>query len=221
MKTLYNTIQQCEGILDPDQNKVMNKMTDEMIRSRIREYCTYSSSNACWTASYPRMEVTKVDKDRKGWYVETKSDSMIPLMSTPGVAASFASFCLSHWQKVDLQKGFLIDDIGVYFRWRKHKGSLFIDDNPFLESTDGLPEKLDVLDLRNCCQKSKKIEVHNEINVILIRGENDLKISGNGCKNVLISPVSSINIIAPSKTEVHRPDNWDEYDYLRYKLIKH
>ena len=221
MKTLYNTIQQCEGILDPDQNKVMNRMTDEMIRSRIREYCTYSSSRACWTASYPRMEVTKVDKDRKGWYVETKSDSMVPLMSTPGVATSFASFCLSHWQKVDLQKGFLIDDIGVYFRWRKHKGSLFIDDNPFLESTDGLPEKLDVLDLRNCCQKSKKIEVHNEINVILIRGENDLKISGNGCKNVLISPVFSINITVPNGTEVHRPDNWDEYDYLRYKLIKH
>ena len=41
MKTLYNTVQQCESILDPDQNKVMGRMTDDMIRQRIREYCTF------------------------------------------------------------------------------------------------------------------------------------------------------------------------------------
>ena len=40
MKTLYNTVQQCESILDPNQDQVIDKITDEMIRNRIREYCT-------------------------------------------------------------------------------------------------------------------------------------------------------------------------------------
>ena len=221
MKTLYNTVQQCEGILDPDQNKVMNRMTDEMIRSRIREYCTYSSSRACWPASYPWVEVTKVDKDRKGWYVETRSSSILILMSISDSDKSFASFCLSHWQKVDLQKGFLIDDIGVYFRWHKHKGGLFIYDNPFLESTDGLPEILDVLQLRDCCQRSGKLEVHNKINTMLIQNGYDLKISGNGCENVLLYPGSSINITVTNGTKVRRTINRDEWDSLRDKLIKH
>ena len=32
MKTLYNVVQQYEGILDPDQNKVIDRMKDDAIR---------------------------------------------------------------------------------------------------------------------------------------------------------------------------------------------
>ena len=35
-----NNTQQCESILNPNQNQVMDRMTDEMIRRRIQEYCT-------------------------------------------------------------------------------------------------------------------------------------------------------------------------------------
>ena len=37
-----NNTQQYESILDPDQNKVMDRMTDVMIRKRIQEYCVYN-----------------------------------------------------------------------------------------------------------------------------------------------------------------------------------
>ena len=44
MKSLIdylNNITQYESILNPNQDQVMGRMTDEMIRRRIQEYCTY------------------------------------------------------------------------------------------------------------------------------------------------------------------------------------
>ena len=70
MKTLYNTVQQCEGILDPDQNKVMDRMKVDVIRQCIQEYCTYSRARhrrgKCWPVTDPRLTITKIDKDEKG-----------------------------------------------------------------------------------------------------------------------------------------------------------
>ena len=66
---------QYEGILDPNQDQVMNRMTDEMIRRRIQEYCTYDRQKdklgELWYAAGSFLKITKVDKDNKGWYVET------------------------------------------------------------------------------------------------------------------------------------------------------
>ena len=31
MKTLYNTVQQYEGILDPNQDQVIDKITDDLL----------------------------------------------------------------------------------------------------------------------------------------------------------------------------------------------
>ena len=42
MKTLYNTVQQYESVLNPNQGQTMSRMTDEIIRQRIQEYCTYN-----------------------------------------------------------------------------------------------------------------------------------------------------------------------------------
>ena len=110
---LSNT-QQYESILDPDQNQVMTRMTDEMIRSRIREYCTYDRQKhfrgELWTAAALNLNITKIDKDNKGWYVETESPVYIFVMSsTP--AKSFYDYCIAKGQQIDKQKGFLIEDI--------------------------------------------------------------------------------------------------------------
>ena len=218
---LSNT-QQYESILDPDQNQVMNRMTDEMIRSRIREYCTYDRQKhfrgELWTAADLGLNITKIDKDDKGWYVETESSTYIFVMaSTP--AKSFYDYCLSKGQKIDKQKGFLIEDIGIYFRWRKHSGPLDVRQAPNFESTEGLPDEMDELWLYNVCEKSKRLDVCNKIKAIVLSYMGDIKISGNGYKNVIIHPFrNSGNITVPSGVKIHRPKNAEEYLDLRAKI---
>ena len=222
MKTLYNIVQQCESILDPNQDQVMDKMTDEMIRRRIQEYCTYSRTKRlhgeCWIAANPYIKSIRVDKDEKGWYVETASAGSVYTALSTNIK-SFYEYCLSKGQKIDKQKGFLIEDIGVYFRWHKHIGGLTVLDTPNLESTDGLPEELDILSLGNCCQKSKRLDVSNKIKVIAPVNIDDLKISGNGCKNVIIDPDRPCdNVTIPSGVKMHKPKNWNEYVITLTKL---
>ena len=222
---------QYESILDPDQNKVMDRMTavaDDMIRQRILEYCTFDNQkykrSELWCVADSFLKITKVDKDGKGWYIETKNtyDSCFMYRNK---SKSFYDYCRSKGQKMDKQKGFLIEDIGVYFRWRKHIGGIEIDDAPNFESTDGLPEELDVLSLWQCCQKSKKLDVRDKINILDLTIDGDLKISGDGCENVIIHPdnpdVVTVpgKVTVPSGTKIHYPKNYDEYDDLRDKLI--
>ena len=209
---------QYESILDPNQDQVMSRMTDEMIRQRILEYCTYNYSKRQlgegWLTAEPALHITRVDKDEKGWYIETMSTIYFLLSHTN--VKSYYEHCLSKGQKIDKQKGFLIKDIGVFFRWRRHKGTLAICDAPYFESTEGLPEELDILDFSNCCQKSKKLDIRNNINIIYISMERDLKISGNGCKTVIIYPDDkTYNITAPSQTKILRPKTRKEYWDLR------
>ncbi len=220
MKTLYNTVQQYEGILDPNQNQVMDKMTDEMIRRRIKEYCTYSRTKRlhgeCWIAANPYIKNIRVDKDENGWYVETASAGSVYTALSTNIK-SFYEYCLSKGQKIDKQKGFLIEDIGIYFRWRKHIGSLSISAAPYFESTDGLPEELDVLGILDTCQNSEKLNIRNKIKVITLTFIKDIEISGNGCKNVIINPnFPNGNITAPNGVKVHRPERpiefWDLID---------
>ena len=215
MKTLYNTVQQYESILDPNPDQVMSRMTDEMIRQRIREYCTYDYKKRrygeMWPANNPVLKITKVDKDDKGWYVETKTDEYLYLMPNTR-AKSFYERCITNGQKIDKQKGFLIEDIGVYFRWRKHKGALIIHNDDYFESTEGLSEELDELSLSMVCKKSKKLDVCNKIKAITLWGAEDIKISGNGCKNVIIHPDYPCgNITVPNGVKIHRPK--DDYEY--------
>ena len=217
----------CEGILDPDQNKVISRMadaTDEMIRSRIREYCTYDrlkyDHDEQWIATGPNVEIVKIDKDKKGWYVETKSPTSEIIMHNE-IAKSFYDYCLSEGQKIDKQKGFLIDDIGVYFRWRKHKGLLFVIGNSDFESTDGLPEKLSGLIIANSCQKSGKFAIHNEINCIGLDVVGDLNMTGKRCKNVVIYPNSNTSdIIPPHGAQVYYPQDRDTIRPLIKKLAE-
>ena len=228
MKTLYNTVQQYEGILDPDQNKVMDRMadaTDDMIRKRIREYCTWDRQKyyqgELWPAVDDDLGITQIDKDNNGWYIETRSAVNVGVIYGTRTK-SFYDYCLSKGQKIDKQKGFLIEDIGVYFRWRKHKGSIEIADASCLESTLGLPEELDLLYLDRCCVESKKFTVHNRIKVIIARQICPINISGNGCKNVIIHPDSKTdNITAPSQTKILRPETEKEYWDLRRKTVRY
>ena len=224
MKTLYNTVQQYESILDPDQNKVMDRMTDEMIRQRIREYCTYNGQKykqgECWPVDLEDTEITKIDKDNKGWYIETKSPATMYIIDH-NESKSFYEYCLSHRYKIDKQKGFLIEDIGIYFRWRKHEGCIEIADAPYFESTEGLPEELTLLLLDYTCRHSRRLNIRNKIKVISIWNIDDLKIFGNGCKDVIIDPnFPSSNIIAPNGTKIHKPISDVEYNKLMIILAK-
>ena len=222
MKTLYNTVQQYESILNPDQNQVMSRMTDDMIRQRIREYCTYKLrryKGEQWIAADPRLTITEIDKDEKGWYVDTNSAVTIYLMFGSG-DKSFYDYCSSCGQKIDKQKGFLIEDMGVYFRWRKHKGSHEIIDALNLESTEGLPEELDMLYLTRACEKSKRLDICTKIKVIGIYSNCEVSISGKGCKNVIINPDSQTNITAPSRIKIRQTKTKVEYWDLMKKLAK-
>ena len=223
MKTLYNTVQQYEGILDPNQDQVMNRMTDDMICQRIREYCTYKqhSLSMMWPAADYDLQITKVDKDEKGWYIETKS-ALVMSVIYGTMAKSFYDYCRTKGQKIDKQKGFLIEDQGIYFRWRKHKGWLDIYDAPNFESTKGLPEELDKLEMWDVCQHSNRLNVCNKIKIIALSKVNDIKISGNGCKNVLIKPgYLCDNITAHSGVKMYHPNDYGEYGYLIDKLLGH
>ena len=213
---------QHESILGPDQNKVLGRMTDDVIRSRIREYCTYDrqkyNRGELWSIVNEGLEITKIDKDNRGWYVETKSLSSPYVILYNDESKSLYDFFLSQRQQIDEQKGFLIEDLGIYFRWRKHNGELAVSFAPKFESTDGLPEELEQLHLYKCCQKSKKINVCNNIKIITIDEMSDLKISGNGCKNVIFPPNTTANVTVPSGVKIHHPKNWVEYNDLSQKL---
>ena len=219
MKTLYNTVQQYESILNPSQDQVMNRMTDDMIRNRIREYCTfdrqkYKGEQWVVVATSPSIEITVVDKDEQGWYVETKSDDTM-YVTEPTTIKSFYDYFLSKGCKIDKQKGFLIEDMGVYFRWRKHEGRIEIWGAPRFSSTQGLPDELEHLHLRKCCQKSGRFVIHNKIKLMVLSTIKDTKISGNGCKNIVIdydSPCS--NITVPDGVKIHRPRGWNNYRAL-------
>ena len=224
MKTLYNTVQQCESILSPNQDQVTDRMTDELIPNRIKEYCTFDRQKRrrgeCWIAANLCIKNIRVGKDEKGWYVETESDPDA-CFTDMDTEKTFYDVSLSKGQKIDKQKGFWIEDIDTYFRWRKHKGGIEILDAPYLKSTLGLPEELDVLYLLgNSCQKSKKLEVHNKIKVIMLYDYMpDLEISGDGCKDVIINPNRKIgNITVPDGVKIHHPYNWSNYISLRKKL---
>ena len=222
MKTLYNTVQQYESILDPDQNKVMGRMTDEMIRQRILEYCTYSLSKQrgeYWPAAEPDLQITNVDKDSKGWYIDTDSIDDVDIIFKSN-SKSFYDYCLSNGQKIDKQKGFLIEDIGIYFRWRIHTGRLSIGFAPNLESTDGLPEQLDVLWLVYSCQKSQNFTIHNKIIGVVVENDTELikklKISGK-CEDVLVFP--NINSVTVSNgIKLYQPKDWKEFSEWQRKL---
>ena len=224
LRDYLNNTQQYESILDPNQDQVMSRMTDEMIRQRIREYCTYNHQKhehgGCGIAASRYVQITKIGKDSQGWYVETSGIKTTPEMECTDTK-SFYDYYIAKGQKIDKQKGFLIEDIGVYFRWCKHKGSIEITDASFLESTLGLPEELNALYLYNCCTNSKRLEVRNKINVIVISDSDDLKISGDGCKNVIIRPDFPCgNITAPNGVRIHRPkdasESWDLINKLMH-----
>ena len=222
MKTLYSTIKQYESILDPDQNQVMNRLTDDMIRNRIQEYCTFDRQkykrDELWPISSPYQDITRIAKDDKGWYVDTKCSLNITVMRN-SAAKSYYERCLSKERKINKQKGFLIDDIGVYFRWRKHSGGLSVDRTPNFEYTDGLPEELDELWLYNACEKSKRLDVRNKIKTIVLSNVGDIKISGNGCNNVIVYPGQpDSNITVPSGVKIHHPETKEEFKDLIHKF---
>ena len=219
---LNESSHQHESILDPDQNKVMSRMTDAMIRKHIQEYCTYDRTKLIqgerWVVARSDLRITKIDKDSKGWYIDTDSIDDVDIIFKSN-SKSFYDYCLSSGQKIDKQKGFLIEDIGIYFRWRKHKGVISIYNADYIESTEGLPDEMDELWLYNVCEKSKRLDVCNKIKAIVLSYMGDIKISGNGCKNVIIHPFrNSGNITVPSGVKIHRPKNAEEYLDLRAKI---
>ena len=212
------------SILNPDQNQVINRMTsdiDNIIRQRIREYCTGYPSDKYWPVYTEGTKITKVDKDKKGWYIETWGSIPIHIINNENTKSLY-DYLLSKGCKIDKQKGFLIEDIGTYFRWRKHKGTLKIFDCPNLEYTDGLPEELDALHLICCYYKKHRFEVHNKIGVIALTAIHDFKMSGDGCKNILLECHQSVtpNIIAPNGTKIHKPISDIEYNKLMIILAK-
>ena len=225
LKDYLNSTQQCEGILDPNQDQVMNRMTDEMIRSRIREYCTYDGKkyyrNELWPAVDEDLEITKIDKDKQGWYIETESTSRCITILYSDTAKSFYDYCISQGQKIDKQKGFLIEDLGIYFRWRKHDGGLSVDSTSNFESTLGLPEELDELDIWDSCEDSKRLDVRNKIKAIVVdKNYWSIKISGNGCEHIIIkSDYPTANVTVPTGVKIHRPTGLGGYRRIMKKIL--
>lgn len=138
------------SILDPDQNKVTDQLSEDMICYRIRDYCTRTRSNRYWTgweAADKYLNITNVDKDEKGWYIDTEcigTRVCVILNSREKTLLKYAD----RWCENNPRKGFLIRDHNgpdTYFRWRKHKGILTIFQAEYFESTEGLPEELDAL----------------------------------------------------------------------------
>ena len=219
---------QYESILDPDQNKVMSRMadaTDDMIRKRIREYCTYDRQKDArdeqWAAADPNLEIVKIDKDNKGWYIETENTELVDAIYDSDVKSVY-DYCSSKGQKIDAQKGFLVEDMGIYFRWRKHKGSIEIWEAQALKYTEGLPEELECLHLHKCCQKSGHFIVRNKIKLMILSNIRDTKISGNGCKNIVIDPGNFCeNITVRKEIKMHHPKRWDEYQALIEYIKSH
>ena len=106
LRDYLNNTQQYESILDPNQNKVMINMTDDAIRQHIREYCRFNRTKhqrgECWPIASPAMRITKVDKDEKGWYVETVCDDYVSLIFTANEnTRSVYGYYISEGYKVD------------------------------------------------------------------------------------------------------------------------
>ena len=228
MKSLIdylNNTTQYESILNPNQDQVMGRMTDEMIRRRIQEYCTYDDQKyrrgELWDAARSGVKIITVDKDKQGWYVETECSTV--MITSIKWSKSYYDGCSSYGYKIDKQKGFLVMDQSgpdVYFRWRKHDGDIIIEDALYLETTEGFPEELDVLDLVRGCSTSQKLDVRNKIKAIILESINNLKISGKGCQNVIISSFTSTNITVPSGVKIYRPKDSNEYIDLIKKFVR-
>ena len=220
---LNTSSQKVKHNLNLNQSAAASRMTaDDMIRQRIREYCEWNRKKhrqgKLWPVADEDLEIIKIDKDDKGWYTETMGNPHITFRDVR--AKSFYDYCISLGQKIDEQKGFLIEDIDVYFRWRKNFGMILVDSAPNFESTKGLSEKFDVLFLQNCCKKSKKLDVCNKIEEsIALSDVEDIKISGNGFKNILIDPVQPCgNITVPNGVKIYRPKDLNEFGIIANKL---
>lgn len=214
------------SILDPDQNKVTDQLSEDMIRYRIREYCTRTRSNRYWTgweAADKYLNITNVDKDEKGWYIDTEcvgTRVCVILNSREKTLLKYAD----RWCENNPHKGFLIRDHNgpdTYFRWRKHKGILTIFQAECFESTEGLPEELDALYISNSCHESKGFFVHNQIDTIVIASPTDISISGSGYKRVIIYPYpyNCSSITTSLDVDIYRPQTFGEYMDLQQELI--
>ena len=225
MKTLYNTVQQYESILDPDQNKVMDRMKVDVIRQCIQEYCTYSRARhrrgKCWPIDDKNITITKIDKDEKGWYIDTKS-RIGELMVDYDYIRSFYDYCIAKGCKIDKQKGFLIEDLDIYFRWHKHEGALVCESMRYLDSTDGMPEEIDVLCLSNCCHHNESFKVDNKIHTIWLENTDNIEIVGAGCENVAIDyMINAKTIKVPRGVKIQHPKDYKENEDLRKKILRY
>ena len=124
------------SILNSDQNQVLTSMTDAIIRDHIIQY-----GEAEILARYQiwGVNITKADKDDRGWYVESKG--RLSIICVDERTKSLYDHCLYVGQPIDKQKGFLIEDIGVYVRCHNNAGDVTIRNMPKLESTEGIQEK--------------------------------------------------------------------------------
>ena len=233
LKDYLNESPLSEGIFDRMKNIIKgnrNRLSDDIIRQVIYKYCTNWRN---WGVAQPGLKVTKVDKDEKGWYVDTESDKCLSL--TVDDSKSFLEYYnereLSRFTslskfvparlKDDNSTEFMVPQSGpkIYFRWRKHKGIISIYNAAYIESTAGLPEELDVLEFVGCCAKSRKLIVNGKIDVIDYHGDGYFVLSGNGCKDMIVLPGSiSSRIFATCRIKIHFPETLEEYLSLREKL---
>ena len=225
LKDYLNESPLSEGILDRDQNKVLGRMTDEMIRQRIIEYCQdelnkYKPSKLWPLNAKEAIKILEVDKDRQGWYILTTGHLHITDID-PSIKSLYDLY-RSKGYKIDEQKGFLIEDIGVYFQWSEHFGVISITRAQNFESTKGLPDWQSVLILRNCCKKSKRLDVCNNIwSCLSLANMGDIKITGKGLKNIMINPDSPCgDVTAPRGVKIYRPKDSNEFEIIAAKLAE-
>lgn len=237
---LNESTQQYESVFGGNQTKDNGYSDDNTIRTRILQYCTFDWSNKCWPIAAAAMKITKVDKDEKGWYIDTVNNEYPTGTLQQTEAKTVLGYCNASKYRIKMKsffdkytpirfkdddsKEFVVVDREepvVHFRWRKHKGGLTVLAAPNFESTEGLPDELDTLYVSGSCQSSKGFDVRNKIDTIVVEDTAwSLKISGNGCKDLIIDPDSVTGeITAPSRTKIHRPENCDEYISLKEKLV--
>ena len=232
LKDYLNESPLSEGIFDRMKNNIkgnINRLSDNIIRKVIYKYCANWRN---WGVAQPGLKVTKVDKDEKGWYVDTESDKCLSLHVDD--SKSFLEYYnkreLSRFTsssefvparlKDDNSTEFMVLQTGpeIYFRWRKHKGVISIYNADYIESTDGLPEELDVLELASC-DKSRKLIVNGKIDVIDYHGDGYFLLSSDGCKDMIVLPsCRNIHIVATGRIKIHYPKTLEEYLSLRENL---
>ena len=129
LKDYLNNTQQYEGILDPDQNQVIDRMTDDAIRRCIREYCTWERQehqySVLWPAADVNLKITKIDKDKQGWYIETSS--------------VYAIFLIYNEKKAKILYDFL--DESKLFKGTVRKEDRSLMNVPFVTGSDDLDAK--------------------------------------------------------------------------------